>query len=310
MKAQESKINECGYSDSRTLNAEQLEALAQTALLAAKTAGLMIAEQRGQKLSIEHKDNAASLASAVFTEVDLMAEKIILETLQPSCEKYDLALLTEESPDDGSRFKKDYFWCIDPLDGSLPFISGSAGFSVSIALVSQQGEAIIGVVYDPVEEILYHAIKGQGAFRNQEPWPLLQSSKSFTLYNDRSFKDFIHFEGICQNIKELSENLGFTEFKRSFEAGGVMNAIKVLENPSACYFKLPRKGESGGSIWDYAASVCIFNEMGAVVTDFTGHELDLNRKASTKLNHKGVIYSNNKLLKNVVLKDLESFYSS
>ena len=50
---------------------------------------------------------------------------------------YDLALLTEESEDDRSCFEKDYFWCIDPLDGTLPFTRNEAGYSVSIGLVAE-----------------------------------------------------------------------------------------------------------------------------------------------------------------------------
>ena len=54
-------------------------------------------------------------------------------------QKYDFGILTEETPDNGSRLVKDYFWCVDPLDGTLPFTEGTPGYSVSIALVSKSG---------------------------------------------------------------------------------------------------------------------------------------------------------------------------
>jgi fructose-1,6-bisphosphatase/inositol monophosphatase family enzyme len=63
------------------------------------------------------------------------AQAAVLEVLAPTFKAYDLGLLTEELADDGSRFEKDYFWSIDPLDGTLPFTQGKPGYAVSIALV-------------------------------------------------------------------------------------------------------------------------------------------------------------------------------
>jgi myo-inositol-1(or 4)-monophosphatase len=114
------------------------------------------------KLTLNTKNGGASLAAQVVTEVDHLSQDIILKTLHPSCLIYDLALLSEESPDDNQRLQKDYFWCIDPLDGTLPFIESVPGYSVSIALVSREGQSMLGVVYDPVTQTLYHAIQGQG----------------------------------------------------------------------------------------------------------------------------------------------------
>ena len=57
-------------------------------------------------------------------------------------ERYDLALLTEELEDDGSRHVKDYFWCIDPIDGTLPFTQKKPGYGVSIALVARDGASV------------------------------------------------------------------------------------------------------------------------------------------------------------------------
>ena len=71
-----------------------------------------------------------------------------------------------------------------------------------------------------------------------------------------------------------------------------MNAIWALENPPACYFKFP-KPSGGGSLWDYAATACIYQEAGAVAVDFQGNPFDLNRPDSTFMNHHGVIFATN-----------------
>ena len=75
-------------------------------------------------------------------------------------------------------------------------------------------------------------------------------------------------------------------------AGSVLNGIIVLENGPACMLKFPKKETGGGSIWDYAATACIYQELGLVATNFAGGRLDLNRKEDTFMNHEGVFYSN------------------
>ena len=51
-------------------------------------------------------------------------------------------VLTEETEDDGGRLRADYFWCVDPLDGTLPFIEGRPGSAVSIALIARDGTPV------------------------------------------------------------------------------------------------------------------------------------------------------------------------
>ena len=63
----------------------------------------------------------------MVTEVDHKAQAAILEILEPTCANYDLALLTEESPDNGQRLKKPAFWSIDPMDGTLAFNKNPRG---------------------------------------------------------------------------------------------------------------------------------------------------------------------------------------
>jgi len=101
----------------------------------------------------------------LVTEVDHLSQEIILKILLPSCEIYNLAFLSEECPDNGERLHKEAF----PLDGTLPFVEGVPGYSVSIGLVSRAGEPIIGVVFDPLTQTLFHAIKGKGVWKDNQP---------------------------------------------------------------------------------------------------------------------------------------------
>ena len=105
------------------------------AIKAALSAGKIIQHYTKEDVSVEQKKGGTSYASQVVTVVDRACEAAILAHLLPTCEAFDLGLLSEETEDDASRFEKDFFWCIDPMDGTLAFINKQPGFSVSIALI-------------------------------------------------------------------------------------------------------------------------------------------------------------------------------
>ena len=287
------------------LDSIQLKQLCEQAIFAAKEAGNYISTYNKDKLNVNYKSSesnnkpigGSSLASKVVTEVDLRSQEIILDILSPTLQQYDLALLTEESTDDKSRFIKDYFWCIDPLDGTLPFIQGNEGYSISIALVAQNGIPVIGVIYDPVKKNLYHAISGSGAFKNSKSWhsstKQTDSNSRFSLIIDQSFLKHNQFKNIETTINSQLSDQGFKEVKIIATGGAAMNAIWVLEHTPACYLKLPKKENGGGSLWDFAASACIFNEFGAYANNFNGNPLDLNNRESTFMNQEGVLYTSN-----------------
>jgi myo-inositol-1(or 4)-monophosphatase len=283
------------------LSSDDLLALHQIAISAATEAGLSIAERADQTVEVLHKTGGDNLASQVVTEVDLLSEAIILKWLQPTCEQYELALLTEETSDDRSRLEKDNFWCIDPLDGTLSFIESSAGYAVSIGLVSQDGRPLIGVVYNPVSGALYSAIRGQGVKRNGQVWnSALNDSlqgRELTLVCDRGFLQRDDYPQIEQAVKEVCKGLGLSEVRVIDKgAGAVMNAIWVIENQPAIYFKLPKPETGGGSLWDFAASAAIFFELNAVATDFYAQPLALNRAETTFMNHRGVMFASHQFL--------------
>ena len=96
------------------LTTEDLLSLSHLAIDAAQKAGSLISEYSTKDVTVNNKEAADSLASQVVTEVDVKAQNAILEILSPSIAKYDLALLTEESTDDKSRFQKDYFLVYRP----------------------------------------------------------------------------------------------------------------------------------------------------------------------------------------------------
>ncbi len=242
-----------------SLKISELNDLLDLAKKAALGAGAIISEAQGKVVDTQLKVGGASLGSQVVTEIDLKAEKKILEVLRPSFDEYNLGLLTEEKEDDGSRFEKDFFWCIDPLDGTLPFSQNKSGYSVSLALVSNSGRAILGVVYDPRTEIIYYAQEGCGAYKNNELLKLTQ----------REGKPLV-IDGT---------------------GGAVLQAITTLEKAPCLFYKRPKEELGGGCLWDYAATSVIHREAGGEHSDFFGEPLKLNERASVFMNHCGVIFS-------------------
>jgi 3'(2'), 5'-bisphosphate nucleotidase/myo-inositol-1(or 4)-monophosphatase len=275
------------------LTTDDLHFLGERAIVAAKEAGRIIESYSTRSVKVQHKEVAGNLASQVVTEVDLRSEKAITEILRPTCEQYELALLTEESADDQMRLEKDYFWCVDPMDGTLSFVEGIPGYAVAIALVSQSGMPMIGVVYDPVTHTLYSAVKGQGVMRNGKLWSPAQHvrDKPLTLVCDRGFCDRPGYTRLHDALVSIAKQQGYQGLNVLERNGAVLNACWVLEHPPAVYFKMPKPEKGGGSLWDFAASAALFLELGYVATDFYGQPLDLNRRDSTYMNHRGVLFA-------------------
>ena len=274
-----------------TLSNEQLLQLLELAKSTAKQAGLLVNSYLDKEVMVTNKADASSLCTSVLTEVDIKAEKLIIKKLADSQKKYDLGLLTEEQQDDHSRLQKDYFWCIDPIDGTLAFTQKQAGFCVSIALVNQQGEAILAAIYDAFAKDLYYAGRHLGAYKNGQPLKINKhNSEYLQLISDHSFSQFDYCPQVETHLQQLAKQYSLG-YQSQFQGGSVMNALWVLQAPMACFFKFPKSTDGGGCIWDFAASCCIAQELGRPITDIYGAPLQLNRAESVFMNHNGVIVS-------------------
>lgn len=117
-----------------------------------------------QRDNYEKEDLKISTKSSdvdLVTEVDELSEKLILSSIK---ENYpDHGILSEES--DYIEKNSDYLWIIDPLDGTTNYAQGLPIFAVSIAL-EFRGEVVLGVVYQPILDEMFSAVKGKGAYLN------------------------------------------------------------------------------------------------------------------------------------------------
>lgn len=269
---------------------------------AALEAGMYIQSQFDKHYVKQEKTGGDSLASQVVTEVDFKAQAIILSHLDQTITPYDLGLLTEESVDDQSRAVKDYFWCIDPMDGTLPFTEKRTGYAVSIALVSRQGNPVVAIVYIPDINECYTAVKGLGVHLNEKPFTkgIKQTDQVFDVYWDISFKSETYFESVLKQLTLYADKHNL-KIKIHTDYGGVRNAIGVMQSKTSSYFKFPKKSNGCGSIWDYAATRLFFEELGLVVANASGGVLNLNHPTTTFMNHSGVLYATDKGLSNYIV---------
>jgi fructose-1,6-bisphosphatase/inositol monophosphatase family enzyme len=268
------------------------KSLTHIAIEAALSAGKIIQKHMNDDIIVEEKEAGNNYASQVVTKVDRECENIILSHLLPTCKTFDIGLLTEETEDDESRFEKDFFWCIDPMDGTLAFINKQPGFSVAIALIAKDGTPLIGVVFNPSTKTLYHAIRGKGAYKNRASWNIKNTNGYLTYVTDKTLKNTPKSDEIQNILNTHKVDLGLKSIKEMSGAGSVMCAILALENGPACFLKLPKKELGGGSIWDFAATTCIYQELHLPATTFKGEVLDLNRKDDSFMNSEGVYYAN------------------
>ena len=275
------------------LNKDTLSELNEVAIQAAKEAGQFILSQSGSEQKVQKKATGYSLASQVVTDIDIKSQAIILRYLQPSIQRYDIGLLAEERADDLSRLEKDFFWTIDPLDGTLAFSRQRSGYAVSIALVTQQGDPMLAVVYIPDLDACYSSIKASGVWLNDQRFYRRMTSDSSTLYiyEDLSLRSRPWYHHLRDYLHRYAADVGFKQVEHQVGFGAVRNAIAVIHAPHACYMKFPKPQQGGGSIWDFAATRLFFEELQLPVSTIRGKTLWLNDPSSTFMNKAGIVYA-------------------
>ena len=130
-----------------------------TAERAARDAGEAIMALYGKDYRIEEKFKGHPVTTADL-EANLRIKEVILGRYPED------GWLSEESQDDLKRLKASRVWVIDPIDGTKEFIQHVDQFAVSIGLVIE-GRPALGVVYNPVKDQLFLAVRGAGATLNE-----------------------------------------------------------------------------------------------------------------------------------------------
>ena len=224
----------------------------------AKEAGNVVREGFGKNLEIEFKTNESNLV----TQIDKASEKKIIDYVKKEFPTH--GILAEESGE--LKNISEYLWVIDPLDGTTNFAHGFPLFSVSIG-VQKKGFTFAGVVYDVMNDIVYSAESGCGAFAN---------SKRINVSANDKLQRALLVTGFPYNIAENPENA----FERFIALTKVSRGMRRLGS-AAIDFCYVANGVFDGfwevylHPWDICAGKLILEEAGGIITGFLGEPVNI-----------------------------------
>ena len=228
------------------------ENMLQVAEAAAREAGAFQKLKWATEFHVEFKSEIN-----LVTEVDKASEQMIIAKIVANFPDHDV--LAEE----GFGHRKDsiYKWIIDPLDGTTNFAHGYPLWCVSIALECQ-GQIILGVVYDPLKDEMFKAVRGSGAFLN---------GRSIQVSQHEVLSKALMATGFAYNVRETSNN-NLAQFGNM-----LLKAQSVRRDGVAaldlCYVACGRYDgywELNLFPWDMAAGLLIVEEAGGLVTKYNG----------------------------------------
>jgi len=218
-------------------------------------AGDEIMKIYNQDFEIDYKDDNSPL-----TKADLKANYIICSNLQRLYP--NIAQMSEENKQTPYSVRKnwEYYWCIDPIDGTKEFIKKNDEFTVNIALIHKDAP-VLGVVYAPALHEMYHAKKNDGAFKNNQKLPLkinanpkeklfVVASKSHLSKETQSFIDHLD----TKNIEQISK-------------GSSLKLCMVATGEADIYPRLAPTME-----WDTAAADVIVRESGKMTFEYSEND--------------------------------------
>lgn len=191
------------------------------------------------------------------------------------CEQVIRSILSQAFPEHGvygeelghsDNEDSDFLWLIDPIDGTKSFVRGYGYFSTQIALM-HQGELVLGVSNAPIYGEMAWATKGAGAFLNDER---IKVNEAFAAHSACISSGNIH-----SLVKEKWQQFGQLLLKFG----------KTRGYGDFCHYHLLASGkidlvvESDVNILDIAALTVIVREAGGVVTDLSGHDINLDTRS-------------------------------
>lgn len=213
-------------------------------------------------LNITKKDNSTPLTAA-----DLAANEMLVQFLTKLTP--ELPILSEEGKDIpfSERQQWEYYWLIDPLDGTKEFLEGNGEFTINVALI-KKNKAVLGIIYHPVSDDCFFAAEGHGAFLQK------RSGEKTAIHTRKCPADSIevlisrhHTPKGFQQIEEAAIKYHF------HRQGSALKFCRIAEGKADIY---PRVGPT--SEWDTAAGQCIVEEAGGEVLQASGQPLQYNTK--------------------------------
>jgi len=222
----------------------------------AKEAGEAIKQIYKQNFNISYKQDNSPLTLA-----DKKSNNIIENGLNQL--SVNLPVLSEESEEIPYQDRKhwEYFWLIDPLDGTKEFIKKNGEFTVNIALIHKD-TPVLGVVYAPELDDCYWAKKDEGAFKNGQKLPIK------TRENQKTYKIVASRSHMSDETQEFIDNIQTKKKKKLISIGSSLKICLVAEGEADIYPRLAPTME-----WDTGAAHAIVNEANCILTTYISRNI-------------------------------------
>lgn len=256
-------------------------------------------EEKYLEFAKEIAKEAGKIMIKYFNAKDISSykgDKTIVTLADKEINEYLIKRVKEEFPEhsvDGEEEqfgKSNYVWVCDPVDGTAMYARHIPVAVFSLALVVN-GEPIVGVVYDVFTEHLYTAIKGNGAFVNEEKIEV----NDIVLDDMRSVSNFDMWPGADYNIYDVIKELGKETYFVS--VGSVIRACMCVASGE---FNLAIFPGTKHKNCDIAAVKVIVEEAGGKVTNFFGNEQRYDQDINGAIVSNGIVHE--KVVKTI--KDL------
>jgi 3'(2'), 5'-bisphosphate nucleotidase len=211
----------------------------------AKEAGKAIMQVYKQDFEVEYKQDNSPLTLA-----DKKANDIIEDGLNRL--SVNFPILSEEGKEIPYKDRKhwEYFWLVDPLDGTKEFVKKNDEFTVNIALIHKD-TPVLGVVYAPALDKCYWSKKGRGAFRDGQRLPLK------TVDQRNTYKVVASRSHMSDETQAFIDAIDTDKEKELISIGSSLKICLVAEGEADIY---PRLGPT--MEWDTGAAHAIINETG------------------------------------------------
>lgn len=236
----------------------KIDKFIETAAEAALKAGRLLRENIEKSSQISYKG-----AVDLVTNLDTQAQKVIFDLLSAKFPDHDYLAEEGLSQDQGAEFR----WIIDPLDGTTNYVHHFPVFTVSIAL-EREREVALGLIYDPMREEMFSAVKGEGAFLNGKEIKVsgVEDLNKGLLatgfpYDVRTSKvnNIVHFNNFITRVQGI-RRCGSAAMDLCYVACGRFEGFwEVKLSP-----------------WDMAAGALIVQEAGGQVSDFQNGEFTIH----------------------------------
>ncbi|XP_067329901.1 inositol monophosphatase 1 isoform X2 [Channa argus] len=228
----------------------------------------------------------------LVTQTDQKVEKLIIQSVK---EKFPThRFIGEESVAAGEAcdLTDSPTWIIDPIDGTTNFVHGFPFVAVSIGFsVNKQME--FGVVYSCLEDKMFTARRGKGAFCNGN---LLQVSEQEDIRQSIIATEFGSSrdpEAVNNIFSSLRSILCIPVHGVRSAGSAAINMCLVASGCVEAYYEI------GIHVWDVAASSLIVSEAGGVLMDVEGGAVDLMSRR--------IVAANRRTIAERIIKEISSF---